>query len=164
MPVDDLTDRGANRMTEAAMDEFLTSQRVGVLGLPDDGPPTLRPLSYTYVPSERALYLLFVGDGASSKRDLSDRAEAARFLVYSVESPFSWRSVLLTGEIDAVPETELAAVEDRVPEPWQPALLAAASDESGTRLYRFTVTERTGLSHAGLPDGFESESDADTGA
>jgi nitroimidazol reductase NimA-like FMN-containing flavoprotein (pyridoxamine 5'-phosphate oxidase superfamily) len=163
MTVDDLTEHGAERMDDAAIDSFLSSQRVGVLGLPhpSGGAPTMRPLSFAYDGPD-ALYLLYVGDDSSGKRDLSDRVEAARFLVFSAETAFNWRSVLLTGRIERVPPDEVERLRDDVSVPWQPALLRAVGEATGTALYRFAVEERTGLRHAGLPEGLESVADGDT--
>ena len=153
MTVDDLTEYGAVEMDDDAIEAFLSSQRVGILALPTDGAPTMRPLSFAY-DEEDSLYVLYVGDSDSRKRDLSDRAESARFLVYSAETAFNWRSVLLTGRIDAVPDEDVAALEDQVSIPWQPDLLAAVGDAEGTSLYRFVIEDQQGLRHSGLPEGF----------
>ena len=154
MTVDDLTEHGIERMDDEAISGFLSSQQVGVLGLPTDGAPTMRPLSFVY-DGEDCLYLHYIVGSESEKATASDRASAARFLVYKAETTFNWRSVLLTGQIDAVPDAERDALEDQVTLPWQPDRLDAAGVAEGTTLYRFTITDWQGLKHAGLPDGFE---------
>jgi len=154
MTVADLTEHGIERMDEAAISGFLSSQQVGVLGLPADGAPIMRPLSFVY-DGDECLYLHYVVGSESEKATASDRASAARFLVYKAETTFNWRSVLLTGQIDAVPDDELDALEDQVTLPWQPDRLDAAGTAAGTALYRFTITDRHGIKHTGLPEGFD---------
>jgi len=160
MTVDDLTEHGAERMDDEAIASFLSSQRIGVLGVPGEGggPPVMRPLSFAF-DGEDSLYLLYVGGAESRKRDLSDRAEAARFLVYSAETAFNWRSVLLSGRIERVPPAEAEALGEAAAVPWQPDLLRAVGGGSDTALYRFAVDERVGLRHAGLPAGFDTRTD-----
>lgn len=160
MTVDDLTEHGAERMDDEAIRSFLSSQRVGVLGVPGDdgGAPVMRPLSFAFDGAD-GLYLLYVGGAESRKRDLSDRADAARFLVYSAETAFNWRSVLLSGRIERVPPSEVAELGEAAAIPWQPDLLRAVGDGSDSALYRFAIDERTGLRHAGLPAGFDVRTD-----
>jgi nitroimidazol reductase NimA-like FMN-containing flavoprotein (pyridoxamine 5'-phosphate oxidase superfamily) len=160
MTVDDLTEQGAERMDDEAIASFLSSQRVGVLGVPGEAgaAPVMRPLSFAYDGAD-SLYLLYVGSAQSRKRDLSDRAEAARFLVYSAETAFNWRSVLLSGRIERVPPAEAEALGEAATLRWQPDLLRAVGERSDSTLYRFAVDERTGLRHAGLPEGFDVRTD-----
>jgi nitroimidazol reductase NimA-like FMN-containing flavoprotein (pyridoxamine 5'-phosphate oxidase superfamily) len=162
MTVDDLTAHGAERMDAAAIDSFLSSQRVGVLGLPgaDGDAPAMRPLSFAYG-DEATLYLLYVGGDGSRKRDLSDRAETARFLVYTAETAFNWRSVLLAGRVERVPSAEAETLGEEATLPWQPDLLRATGEATESALYRFAVEDRTGLRHAGLPEGFDARTDGD---
>ncbi|ELZ19933.1 pyridoxamine 5'-phosphate oxidase-like FMN- binding protein [Halosimplex carlsbadense 2-9-1] len=156
MTVDDLTEHGAERMDDEAIASFLSSQRVGVLGLPGEegGAPAMRPLSFAFDDPD-GLYLLYVGGGESRKRDLSDRAESARFLVYSAETAFNWRSVLLTGSIERVSPSTAETLGEETHLPWQPDLLGAVGERGDTSLYRFAIDERAGLRHAGLPEGFD---------
>ena len=162
MTIDDLTDYGMVRMDDAEIRALLSSHGVGVLGLPAEGVPCLRPMSYGYDDEAAALYLLYIVGTGSRKAALSDRAVEARFLVYSVETQFNWRSALLTGSLDAVPDEEVAAVGDRIEFPWQPDLFRRAGEAERTKLYRFDVTEWTGLKHVGLPPAFEAPSADDS--
>jgi nitroimidazol reductase NimA-like FMN-containing flavoprotein (pyridoxamine 5'-phosphate oxidase superfamily) len=161
MTIDDLSDYGMVRMDDGEMRAHLSSHSIGVLGLPTDGAPSLRPMSYGYDPEADALYLLYILGAGSRKADLSDRADAARFLVYSAETQFNWRSVLLTGHVHRVPADEADAVDERVALPWQPDLFRRAGAEERTRLYRFDIADWTGLKHVGLPPAFAA---ADEGA
>ena len=118
----------------------------------------MRPLSFAF-DGERDLYILYVGGSESRKRDLTERAEAARFLVYSAETPFNWRSVLLTGSLSEVPESDLAPLLDAMEIRWRPDLFEQASVDEPTALYRFEIDEQTGIKHLGLPPGFEAPAD-----
>jgi nitroimidazol reductase NimA-like FMN-containing flavoprotein (pyridoxamine 5'-phosphate oxidase superfamily) len=158
MTVDDLTDYGMYRMDAGEIDGFLSSQGVGVLGLPADGAPSLRPMSFGY-DGEETLYMLYVVGSDSRKARLSDEAEAARFLVYSAETAFNWRSVLLTGRIERTTDAELDALPEAVELPWQPDLFRRAVAEERTALYRFDITARSGIKHLGLPPAFEEADD-----
>jgi nitroimidazol reductase NimA-like FMN-containing flavoprotein (pyridoxamine 5'-phosphate oxidase superfamily) len=158
MTVDDLTDYGMVRMDDEEIRALLSSHSIGVLGLPSDGAPSLRPMSYGYDAEADAVYFLYIVGSGSRKATLSDEAEAARFLVYSAETQFNWHSALLTGQVDAVPESE--TVEDRVTLAWQPDSFRRAGSEERTRHYRFEITAWTGLKHVGLPPAFAAP-DAD---
>jgi len=157
MTVDELADYGISRMDDEEIRAFLSSHSVGVLGLPTEGAPSLRPMSFGYDGAD-ALYLLYIVGSDSRKAALSDRAEVASFLAYSAEATFNWRSVLLTGHLERVDDAE--AVSDRVEMPWQPAVLRRASETERTALYRFDITDRSGLKHLGLPPGFDSADEA----
>lgn len=138
------------RMDDDDIDGTLGSQNVGVLGLPTDGAPSLRPLSYWF-DGEDALYVVYVLGDESRKRTLSDRADAARFLVYSVETTFNWRSVLLTGTIEAVSDAEREALEAEMDIGWRPELFERAAESATTAIYRFDIDERAGIEQLELP-------------
>jgi hypothetical protein len=160
MTVDELDDHGIERMDDEEMRGFLSSQSVGVLGLPAESAPTMRPISFWF-DGESELYFLYVLGSESRKERLSDRADAARFLVYSAETRFNWRSVLLTGRIESVHRSELASLEDEIEMRGQPDAFERASESTATALYRFRIDDRTGIKHLGLPPGFERDSVAD---
>jgi hypothetical protein len=120
----------------------------------------MRPLSYSF-DGASALYLPYVVGSGSRKAALSDRAEVARFLVYRAETRYNWRSVLLTGRLEAVPETEWDAVGEVAEPGWRPDLFERAAAGEATALYRFRVDEWSGLKHVGLPPGFEAGGDGD---
>jgi nitroimidazol reductase NimA-like FMN-containing flavoprotein (pyridoxamine 5'-phosphate oxidase superfamily) len=163
MTIDELTDYGMQRMDGDEIRAFLSSHSVGVLGLPADGAPSLRPMSFGY-DGEDALYLLYIVGSGSRKAALSDRASVARFLVYTAETTFNWRSVLLTGRIERVPDDGAESVTAGIDMPWQPDLFRRAGEAERTAVYRFEITERNGVEHLGLPPAFETAADADDGA
>ena len=147
-------------MAEGAVREFLGSHSVGVLGLATDGAPSLRPMSFWF-DGEEHLYMLYVLGPDSRKAALSERDDPARFLVYSAETPFSWRSVLVTGQLRDVPEEEADSVREPLKEVWRPEAFRAVVEHGETAVYELAVEDWTGLESSGLPPGFEP---ADEGA
>jgi len=150
MTVDELDAFGMRQMDDDDIEQTLAKQSVGVLGIPTDGAPMLRPLSYWF-DGEDALYFVYVLAGESEKQALTDRAEAAQFLVYHVDAPFNWRSVLLTGSVEAVDGAEREALEERLDISWRPDLFERAAESETTAIYRFDVDERAGIKQLELP-------------
>ena len=150
MTVDELDAFGMRRMDDDDISKTLENQRVGVLAVATDGAPSMRPLSYWY-DGEDALYFVYVLAGDSEKQRLTDAADAAQFLVYSVETTFNWRSVLLTGTIGEVSAAEREALEERMDISWRPDLFERAADSETTAIYRFDIAERNGIKQLELP-------------
>ena len=157
MTIDELEAYGTERMDADQIDQLLSSQGTGVLALPTDGAPIMRPLSFHF-DGNSALHFVYVVGKESRKAELSDRADAARFLVYSMETPFNWRSVLLAGTVSRVPEAEAETVREAM-ETTRPDLFRRAMAAEDTGLYRFGVEERTGVKHLGLPPELEDDGD-----
>jgi len=160
MTVDGLAEYGMEPMTDANIRSFLSTRSVGVLGLPTDDLPMLRPLSFWFDGSD-TLYFVYVLGDLSEKYDLSQQVDRARFLVYSAETPFNWRSVILTGSISEVPESEHAALLAEMEIRWRPDIFERASVSEPTAVYRFEIIEQTGIKHLGLPPGLEKPSASD---
>jgi hypothetical protein len=160
MTVDELRAYGVDHMDGGEIDAFLSTHHTGVLGLPGPEAPYLVPLSYGYDGDSR-LYFFYVVGEESTKDELSAQAETARFLVYTAETAFNWRSVLLRGTMREVSDEQWDAVEDEIDLPWRPDLIETASAAEATRLYRFEVEERSGIKHVGLPPGFEERPKGD---
>ena len=161
MTVDDLAEYGMEPMTDANIRSFLSSRNVGVLALPTDDVPVLRPLSFWY-DGDNALYFVYVLGGESRKHDLSRAVDTARFLVYSAETAFNWRSALLTGTLSEVPDAELAPVLDAIELKWRPEVFRQASVDEPTVVYRFEIADWTGIKHLGLPPGIEAPDGGDS--
>ncbi|RQG95490.1 pyridoxamine 5'-phosphate oxidase family protein [Natrarchaeobius chitinivorans] len=157
MTVDELTDYGLERMDDDDIERFLATKSLGVLGLPTDGTPYLLPMSYGFDGDSR-LYFVFVVGPESRKVDLTERAETVSFLVYSAETMFHWRSVLLTGAPRRLSEDEQSAVTDDEMPTWRPELLETASETEHVRIYELTVDEWTGLRHAIEPPTYAQRS------
>lgn len=154
MTIEELVAYGLERMNEDEVTNFLDSQSIGVLGLPTDAAPYILPMSYTHDGDDKLYFTFLLGEN-SRKQELSDRAEQARFLIYSAETMFSWRSLLLEGSIDAVPESEWAELQDVLNDAWRPELFRNASTSRRVALYCFDIDEWGGVKHTGLASGFE---------
>jgi hypothetical protein len=160
MTIDDLGDDGMVRMTDEEIDGYLASQSVGVLGLPTDGAPSMRPMSYGYDGDSRLYFLYLIGSG-SRKDELTRQAETARFLVYSAEATFNWRSVLLAGRLSEVRDAERETAEAALEGAWRPDVLERALATQATTLYEFEIDDRRGIKHLGLPEGFDELDESD---
>lgn len=161
MTIDELRDIGLAELTDDEISGFLSSQRVGVLALPGDAgdqPPYVLPISYGY-DGENRLYLTYVLGASSQKATLTESTDVARFLVFTVDSLYSWESVLLTGRLEPVPEDRWDDLESVLADAWRPALFASAVDEQQVRVYEFRIDERSGVKHQGLPPGLDPRTD-----
>ncbi|ELY40671.1 pyridoxamine 5'-phosphate oxidase family protein [Natronorubrum sulfidifaciens] len=163
MTTDTLRDYGVVRMDDDEIRNFLSSQSVGVLGLPTDDAPVLRPMSFWF-DGESCIYILYVLGSSSRKAERTDSTAAARFLVYRADTPFNWTSVLLTGSITAVPERERETIREDMEIRWRPDVFEQASTSATTELYRLEIEEQAGVKHLGLPSGFEPDSSDDQSA
>ena len=160
MTIEALSEYGMQRMTDEEVEAFLSTQNLGVLSLPAGEVPYQIPMSYGYDGGSR-LYFIFVGSPESRKRELSDQAETASFLVFSAETMFNWRSALLEGTIHDLPEEKRAELgPGKIPQ-WRPELFETASEKGGSWLYEFRIDEWSGIAHTGLPPGFAQPSSTD---
>lgn len=157
MTLDELEAYGTERMDDDDVVQFLSNQDTGVLALPTDGAPSMRPLSFHF-DGESGVYFVYLVGEESRKTDLSDRADIARLLVYSTETASNWRSVLLTGTIGRVTESEADQL-DATMETARPDVFRRAIESEHTELYRFDIEDRTGIKYLGLPPGFEPDED-----
>lgn len=155
MTVEELGSFGLERMTDAEVDDFLANRGFGVLGLPGEDAPYLLPLSYGF-DGEASLYFTYLRGTESRKAALSGRGRTASFLVYATETAFNWRSVLLTGELQPIPESEWPAIAADLSDAWRPDLLERAGEELSVSVYAFRVTDRSGIKHVGLPPELEA--------
>lgn len=147
MSIAEIRDSDAERMEQEEVKQFLREQGVGVLALSDRDVPYVLPLSFGY-DGESRLYFTYLLFGAQSKKEeLSERVDRARFLVYSAASMYEWRSVLLTGELEAVPDEEWNELQTAMQNAWHPNLFSTATPMRGIKGYRFSITDRTSLKH-----------------
>lgn len=153
MTIDQLEQYGLERMDDDAIREFLAAQSTGVLGLPTEDVPYLLPLSYGF-DEDSSLYFTYLLGESSRKRELTDRTDRARFLVYSVETTFNWQSVMLVGELRAVPEDEWADLQALTTNRWRPNTLQTATTAGGVQVYEFAIAEQAGIRQTGLAPGF----------
>lgn len=156
MTVDELERYGMEQMDDEEIQQLLTTQDYGILALPTDGAPSMRPLSFWF-DGDETVYFLYVSGGSSEKEELSRRAEVARFLVYRIETTFNWRSVLMSGRIEPVPESERPDIEEQMDIPWRPDVFKRAMESETTDLYRFHIDEQTGIKQLELPPELRAE-------
>lgn len=149
------------RMDDDDIQQTLSAESTGILGLPAESAPCLRPLSYWFDGDSR-LYFVYVLGSDSRKVALSERADAARFLVYKIHRSFNWQSVLLTGTIERVPEDERAAIEEELDLSWRPELFEQDPGPVSTGLYRFEITDRSGVKQLERQLDFGAEPSATT--
>jgi nitroimidazol reductase NimA-like FMN-containing flavoprotein (pyridoxamine 5'-phosphate oxidase superfamily) len=153
MPIDDLGDYGVSRMENSEIEAFLSEQSVGVLGLPTEQTPVMRPMSFAFEAPDR-LYFVYLLPADSEKEAATNQTDVAGFLVYDAEDRYHWTSVSLDGTLAAVPADERVALEEEIDLGWRPRALERASDAMETRLYEFEIIDKTGLQHKGLPEAY----------
>lgn len=153
MSVEELQEVGMSSMGGSEIDQFLSNQKVGVLSLPAEEGPYVVPLSFAY-DGESAVYFTYLLGADSQKEEVTEKADIARFLVYSVDSAFHWESVLVSGPIEPLPREEWGRHEFQ--SQWRPEVFERADLSRGVRVYRLTIEERSGVKHAGLPPGFRA--------
>lgn len=155
MPVEDLEAYGLEQMERDEIRGFLSSQGMGVLGLPTERSPYLLPLAYDYDGEDR-LYFTYIAADGSRKVELSEQADSATFLVFSADSMFNWESVLLEGTLEEWSREDERPAVNRA---WRPDLFQRADLPGEVAVYTFEITAQSGIRHAGLPSGFERAED-----
>mgnify|MGYP006287160781 FL=1 len=155
MTIDDMAAYGLDRMSDDELRDFVSNQKMGVLGLPTAGAPYMLPMSFGY-DGGSTLYFTFVGGPDSRKRTLIDDADTARFLTYAAQSMFNWESAILTGSVQSVPEAEWDALEAVLGTAWRPEVFERATAVEDIAIYRFDVDDWSGIKHTGLPPGFDT--------
>ncbi|WP_265109959.1 pyridoxamine 5'-phosphate oxidase family protein [Halosolutus halophilus] len=155
MSVDELQDYGLAEMDDGEIRSFLSTQKMGVLGLPEDGGPYLLPLSFGYDGDSR-LYFTYLLGSRSRKETMSEAADDASFLVYKVDTMYNWQSVLLSGTISAVHESGWDDLEEILSDVWRPDLFETATLSGEIKVYEFRIDDWTGIKHQGLPPALES--------
>lgn len=161
MTITELEAYGMEQMDDDEIDQILSTQDVGILGLPGEEAPGLRPLTFWFDETD-TLYFLYVLGASSRKAELSDRADIARFLVYRVETTFNWRSALLTGRIERVPDAEQEAIKAEMDIPWRPDVFERASESEDTRVYKFEIDEQAGIKQLELPPELRTDASGES--
>jgi hypothetical protein len=152
MTIDELAQYGLERMDDGTIDAFLDEQSVGVLGLPTGDVPYLIPLSYAR--DGDSLYFTYLVGDPSEKDALTTEARRGRFLVYEADTAFRWQSVMLTGDLTEVPESEWGDLSVHPSNSWRPSVLQSATTAGGVKVYEFAVADRAGIKQTGLAPDF----------
>lgn len=158
MTLDELENYGMAELTDEEVESFLSSHSLGVLGLPTENVPYLIPMSYGYEGGVN-LYFFFVSGTESRKEALATAGEQASFLVYSAETMFQWRSVLLEGSIRQLSGDDRAELTEETSPKWRPELFEQASESERTQVYEFDIEEWSGIKHTGLPPSLYRKAD-----
>lgn len=152
MTVEAFEPYGLEEMTDDEIADFLASQTVGVLALPTEGAPLVRPMSFDFSPPDE-VHISYVLAGESQKRAHTNGA--ARLLVYTANSPFNWRSVIVTGSLERVPDAERQGVIEDLDIAWRPSVFEGEELPGTIAIYRLRIDERSGIKQVGLPPGLE---------
>jgi nitroimidazol reductase NimA-like FMN-containing flavoprotein (pyridoxamine 5'-phosphate oxidase superfamily) len=154
MTVEELKPYGLEEMRDEEISDFLASQSTGVLGLPGEEMPYLLVLSYGF-DGDSALYFTYLLGAESEKERRTEAAERAPFLVYSAETMFSWRSVLLEGTFERLTPSEWNDVAEHLDGVWRPEIFEAANTERNVAIYEYAIDEWSGIRHTGLSPQYE---------
>lgn len=98
-------------LSAAETDALLSRHETGVLALASDDEPYAIPISYGYDADDRRFFLRLVSTPESEKRAFLAAAPAARLVVYE-EDEMTYRSVVVTGSLEAIDTEELTV--DRI--------------------------------------------------
>lgn len=131
-------------MERAEVDEFLREQGTGVLSLAAEGEAYGVPLSFGYDGEKLYFFLIRFGDD-SLKLDFAETTARASFTTYSFVDKHHWRSVVVRGQIQRVPEGDLDAADEALFDNAEFASLFPYSEPMTERpRYQLTVEEVTG--------------------
>lgn len=93
-------------MSTHEIESCLSSTDTGVLSLGVENRGYGFPVSFAYDAESGQIVLGFVASPGSKKQEFAVATEEATFTVYSYEDVDSWRSVIATGPIRAVEDSE----------------------------------------------------------
>ncbi|MEF8784653.1 MAG: pyridoxamine 5'-phosphate oxidase family protein [Haloarculaceae archaeon] len=134
------------------IDALLTRCGVGVLSLYDGTYPYSIPMSFGYDGSEPIFSIQLGTSDQSRKRDCLDRSTKVCFTVYDEPEPETWESVVITGELEALPEeaakAAFAALATNAEFPSDVRVWGVPLADVDLTLYGLDVDERTGRKFA----------------
>lgn len=141
-----------HRMMDSEIDTLLTEQGVGTLSMAGEERAYSIPMSFGYDAPEK-LYFLFAGHSEEgNKVAYAEQTDTASFVVFDVESPSTWRSVVVEGSLSRItpPEWDTAR-EAMADNAYQGELIAGVDRQEDPRVWVLDVAQRTGraLEHDG---------------
>lgn len=96
-------------MSASEIDELLGRTETGVISFAREGEPYSIPISYGYDTESRTFYLRLVSTPESRKRAFLSSSPAASLVVYEeADDGETYRSVVATGQLEAVEPAELS--------------------------------------------------------
>lgn len=133
------------RMSDAEVDAFLTEQGDGVLALADGGDAYAVPISFGY--DAGTVYFVFFRFAEEPKKEAYSRAtETACLAVYEATSPERWRSVLVTGPLEAVGPDRWGEVGTAMGDnAWSPDLSTIGPRQQLVQAYVLPIEAATGM-------------------
>jgi nitroimidazol reductase NimA-like FMN-containing flavoprotein (pyridoxamine 5'-phosphate oxidase superfamily) len=137
---------GAEMATED-VDALLTAAEHGVLAVAEDDVPYTIPVSFGYEDGD--IYFAFVKDSADNEkfRFIAD-GKPARLLVTDIKARFDWRSVAVTGPVEAIDvghDGWATLVDSLENNPWFSTAFENDERVEGVRGWRLTPDEVSGL-------------------
>lgn len=131
-------------MTDAEIDEMLTEQGHGVLSVTQGESAYGIPISFGYDGERLFMHLLEFG-GKSKKAEFMKTTDVACLTTYTVESRYKWKSVVVRGRLEPVPEDEHAYADEMLDENgWFPTLFPPTAPMSAIHRVALPVTGATG--------------------
>lgn len=89
-------------MDDSGIDDVLTEAGIGVLSMSADDVPYGVPLSFGYDGDDR-LYFVFIDTSAELRKErYAERTDPASFTTFEVSPDGSWKSVILSGDLDRI--------------------------------------------------------------
>lgn len=89
-------------LSPAETDDLLGRHETGVLALASDDEPYAIPISFGYDAEDRRFFLRLVSTPESEKRAFLEAAPSTRLVVYEEEENGTYRSVVVTGTLEAI--------------------------------------------------------------
>lgn len=88
--------------------QFLQSRGLGVLGFASDGVAYTIPIAFAYDDDRGRCIFRFVNGEGSEKREFVAATDTASLTAYEWRGVDEWKSVVVRGPIEAIPDAELA--------------------------------------------------------
>lgn len=98
---------GGIEMSEEAMRSLLESKDNGVLSMGSDNRGYGLPMSYRYDEENDRVVLGFVNAPGSKKQEFAEQTDEATLTVYEYEDVDSWESVVVTGALRRISESDV---------------------------------------------------------
>jgi hypothetical protein len=132
-------------MDEAAAEDLLREEGVGVLSLADEGLAYCIPVSFGY--ADRSIYFVFLQPAEDSEKiAFAEATREASFLAFTRPSKHNWRSVIARGPVHRLDEGEWDELVDAMGDnAWFPSLFAETQPMQDLVGYELRVDSLTGL-------------------
>ncbi|MFO7834207.1 MAG: pyridoxamine 5'-phosphate oxidase family protein [Halohasta sp.] len=132
-------------MDDAAVDDLLTENGIGVLSMSAEGVPYGVPLSFGYDGTD-TLYFVFLDASADLRKETyAEGTTEASFTTFDVDPDGSWRSVIVSGPLDRIVVDEWDdAREAMADNAYQSELLGKYELQENPNVWALDIQERSG--------------------